>query len=164
METYQFNAIQETDLPQVLEIYNHYVVNSTATFHLNPLTLNELKELVCFNSPKYQTFTIRRAGQLYGYVLLTRHKVRPAYDHTAEVTVYLDPHFTHQGVGTLALQYIEAFARTKQFHVLVATICGENQSSIRLFEKNGYQKCAHFREVGQKFGRWLDSTAFQKIL
>lgn len=164
MEIYQFIPLQETDLSRVLEIYNYYVVNSTATFHTNPLTLNEMRELVFFNNPKYQTFLIIRGEETCGYVLLTRHKARAAYDHTAEVTVYLHPQFTHQGLGTLALQYIESFARTRQFHVLVATVCGQNHSSIRLFEKNGYSQCAHYHEVGRKFEQWLDLVAYQKIL
>ncbi len=48
--------------------------------------------------------------------------------------------------------------------MLVATICGENAASIGVFAKNGYEKCAHYKEVGQKFGQLLDVVAYQKIL
>jgi phosphinothricin acetyltransferase len=69
-----------------------------------------------------------------------------------------------RGLGGRGAQFIEDVAKSNGIHVLVATICGENEASIRLFERNGYEKCAHFREVGKKFGRWLDVVAYQKIL
>src|SRR4030042_165072 len=102
--------------------------------------------------------------RLCGYVLLAQHKIREAYKDTAEVTIYLHPQEVGKGLGRLAVDYIEAFARTQQFHVLVATICGDNIGSIRLFEQCGYAKCAHYQEVGKKFGQWLDVVAYQKIL
>lgn len=64
----------------------------------------------------------------------------------------------------MAVKYIEGFAKNKNIHVLVATICGENSGSINLFEKNGYTKCAHYKEVGEKFGQFLDVVAYQKII
>ena len=64
----------------------------------------------------------------------------------------------------MAIRYIEEFAKKQKLHVLVATICGENEASIHLFAKNGYVKCAHYKEVGQKFGQLLDVVAYQKIL
>jgi L-amino acid N-acyltransferase YncA len=164
MKNCSFSVLQESHLPVIREIYNHYVRNSTATFHTQPLTLGELRELVFFSNPKYQTYAICNELQVCGYVLLTRHKKRAAYDQTAEVTLYLDPAFTGKGFGSQALHFIEATARQAQFHVLVATICAENRPSIRLFTKNGYRQCAHYHEVGRKFERWLDLLAFEKIL
>lgn len=89
---------------------------------------------------------------------------REAYDGTAEVTIYLKTGFTGKGLGSMALKYVENHAKHQHLHVLVATICGENEESIRLFSKNGYDKCAHYKEVGQKFGQLLDVVAYQKIL
>jgi phosphinothricin acetyltransferase len=58
----------------------------------------------------------------------------------------------------------EEFAQRTGIHVLIVTICGENNMSIKLFEKNGYFKCAHYKEVGKKFGQWLNVVAYQKII
>jgi L-amino acid N-acyltransferase YncA len=164
MEQYHFAPLQEAQLSRVRAIYNHYVQNTTATFHINPLSINELRKLLFFNNTKYQTYAICDSHQVCGYVLLTRHKIRAAYDRTAEVSLYLDPANTGRGLGSAALRFIEERARQVRFHVLVASICGENQPSIRLFTKNGYSQCAHYHEVGCKFGRWLDLVAFEKIL
>ncbi|MGD8401269.1 MAG: GNAT family N-acetyltransferase [Bacillota bacterium] len=164
MADYKFLDLQEAHLPVIREIYNYYVKNSTATFHTQPLTPSEMRELVFFNNPKYQTYAICHGEQVCGYVLLTRHKKRAAYGRTAEVTLYLAPGFTGMGIGSQALHFIEERARLAGFHLLVATICGENLPSIGLFTKNGYTQCAHYHEVGRKFERWLDSVAFEKIL
>jgi L-amino acid N-acyltransferase YncA len=164
MVNYHFLALQEAQLPIIRKIYNYYIKNTTATFHTQPLTPGEMRELVFFNSPKYQTYAICHQEQVYGYVLLTQHKKRAAYDRTAEVALYLAPDFTGMGIGSQALHFIEKHARQAGIHVLVATICGENQRSISLFAKNGYTKCAHYHEVGRKFDRWLDLVAFEKKL
>jgi phosphinothricin acetyltransferase len=151
-------------LPDVMEIYNHYVLNTNVTFHAHRMGPEEMKTIVFFDNPKYQTFVILQESHVCGYVLLTQHKKREAYDGTAEVTVYLSPDSIGKGLGSLAVQHIETVAKDSGFHVLVATICGENEKSIRLFERNGFFKCAHYKEVGQKFGQLLDVVAYQKII
>ncbi|WP_394325579.1 GNAT family N-acetyltransferase [Methanosarcina barkeri] len=54
--------------------------------------------------------------------------------------------------------------KKQNIHVLIATICGENSKSINLFVRNGFSKCAHYKEVGEKFGQLLDVMAYQKII
>jgi phosphinothricin acetyltransferase len=164
MEKYYFHEMKEEYLDRVLQIYTHYVLNTTATFHSRPLTREEMREIVFFNSEKYKTFVICEEGEVCGYVLITQHKKREAYDGTAEVTVYLKPFFIGKGIGSMAIRHVEDYAKKQKLHVLVGTICGENEESIRLFDKNGYVKCAHYKEVGQKFGQVLDVVAYQKII
>ncbi|MBP2645769.1 MAG: hypothetical protein H6Q75_1209 [Firmicutes bacterium] len=158
-----FEKMKEVYLDAVLDIYNHYVLNSTATFHSHPLNKEEMRNLVFFANEKYITFVILQNNTVCGYVLLTRHKAREAYDTTAEVTIYLHPAFVKQGLGGLALSHIEGYAKTQSIHALVATICWDNTASIALFEKHGYAKCAHYKEVGKKFNKYLDLVAYQKI-
>lgn len=161
---YSFDEMKEEYLDEVLAIYSYYVLNTTATFHDRVLTTAEMREIVFFDTPRYKTFVILEDDSLCGYVLLAQHKKREAYDSTAEVSVYLKPGLGGRGIGSLALRHIEEYARKQKLHVLVATICGQNEESIGLFAKNGYRQCAHYREVGQKFGKLLDIVAYQKIL
>lgn len=151
-------------LEQILAIYNYYILNSTATFHIRPLTLDEMKEIVFFDHPRYRTVAVFAGGNLCGYGLLAPYHKREAYDGTAEITLYLKPEATGRGLGSLTIQYLEDIARKVGIHTLIAVICGENQASIRLFEKNGYVQCANLREVGKKFDRLLDVVCYQKIL
>lgn len=164
MNQCQLLKLTEDRLPEITSLYNYYVLNTTATFHAHPLSAGEMRELVFFDNPKYGTFFISQGEQLLGYLIITQHKKREAYDGTAEVTIYLKPDCTGKGIGSTALQFAEEIAGKAGIHVLVATICGENAASIRLFEKNGFVKCAHYKEVGKKFGQWLDVVAYQKIL
>jgi L-amino acid N-acyltransferase YncA len=165
MKNISFEKIRDEHLNDVLDIYNYYVLNTTTTFHAHALSLEEMREIVCFNNPIYKTFVILADGSLCGYVILTQHKKREAYNSTAEVTIYLKPEYTGKGLGSKAIRFIESYAKkTNTIHVLVATICGENSKSINLFIHNGYFKCAHFREVGKKFGQLLDVVAYQKII
>jgi phosphinothricin acetyltransferase len=164
MSNIQFEELKPQHIHSVLDIYMHYVLNTTATFHARTLSLKDMQEMVLFGSSVYKTFVMTHKGELCGYVILGPYKKREAYNGTAEVTVYLRHDKTGCGMGSRAVRFIEDYARTKGIHVLIATICGENSRSIRLFEKNGYEKCAHYKEVGRKFGKLLDVVAYQKIL
>ncbi|HOB12051.1 MAG TPA: N-acetyltransferase family protein [Syntrophomonadaceae bacterium] len=159
-----FQAVKPEHLPYIYDIYTYYVLNSTATFQIIPPNKEEMAQMVFFDNPRYQTFAILDDEVVCGYVLLTHFNKREAYNRTAEVTIYLHPDYVGQGIGSQGLQHIEEFARTRDIHVLVAIICGENQPSIKLFSRQGYSQCACYRQVGEKFGRLLDMVAFQKIL
>ena len=164
MVQYRLEELREEQLTNITEIYNHYVLHTTATFHDHPIAIEEMKELVFFDNPKYKTFVITDDNNICGYAILTQFKKREAYDGTAEVTVYLKPDYIRKGLGSLAVKYIEDIAKNSNIHVLVAIICGENHKSIKLFERNDYFKCAHYKEVGKKFGKLLDVVSYQKII
>jgi len=164
MNNIEFKEMNEAYLPAVLDIYNYYVLHTTATFHITPLTLDEMSEIVFFDNPRFKSFVILCDGAVCGYAIAAQFKKREAYDGTAEATVYLKPAYTGKGIGSLAVRFIEDYALTQGFHVLIALICGDNLQSISVFEKNGYEKCAHYKEVGKKFGQWLDVVAYQKIM
>lgn len=160
----RFEEMRVEFLPSVANIYNYYILNSTATFHSNELSLEDIKGIVFTGSPRFQSFAILDGERVCGYSILSPFKKREAYDATAEVTVYLEDGYTGKGVGSMAISHLEKVAAQNGFHVLLAVICGENDQSIRLFEKLGYEKCAHYKEVGIKFGRLLDVVCYQKII
>lgn len=159
-----FEELREEHIGSALEIYNYYVRTSTATFHLHEITENEMRGLVIFRNPKYKAFVILSGGELCGYAYVGEFKSREAYGLTAGVTIYLAPGHTDRGYGAKTIAHLEEFSRAQGFHALIAGICAENAASIALFEKCGYVKCAHYREVGRKFGRVLDTVAYEKIL
>jgi L-amino acid N-acyltransferase YncA len=156
--------LREEHLQAVLDIYNYYVQNTTVTFHNRILSPEEMRQIVFFDTDQYKSFIIQENGGICGYVILTQYKKREAYDGTAEVTVYLKHDCTGKGIGSVAVQFIEKLAKEKGYHALLAGICAENDRSIRLFERNGYVKCAHFKEVGMKFGRQLDVVWYEKLM
>lgn len=164
-----FEALLEKDLEAIRNIYNYYVENSTATFALTPLSREEMKQNVFFSQACHQTFIIKSqdpatAGKICGYVLTAPYKERCGYAKTAEISVYLAPEYVGAGLGRQAVAFMESFAKEQGIHTLISVICADNVASVLLFQKCGYNSCAHFKEVGIKFDRWLDVVCYQKIL
>jgi phosphinothricin acetyltransferase len=159
-----FIPLQDQDFKIIKEIYNYYIINSTATFHTARISIPQLKKSILINHPKYRSFLIRFMGEPCGFCYISRYKPRQAYDRTAEITIYLKPGFTGKGIGRQAIEKMEAAAAKNGIHVFIGVITAENEQSIRLFEKCGYEKCAHYKKVGEKFNRILDVVAMQKIL
>ncbi len=164
MDEYRFLEMTENHIIDVLEIYNYYILNSTATFHMHPLSKEEIKHLLFFDNPKHRSFKIESNGKTCGYCILHGYSPREAYDGTAEVSVYLKPGFTGKGIGSLAVDFLEEWGKKQELHVLIAGICAENTASINLFKKKGFIQRSHFKETGYKFGRWLDVFHFEKII
>lgn len=160
----EFRKTNTSDIETLGAILNYYILNTTATFYTKPLSIEQLNQTFLFENSKFASFTIYSDIQIAGYVSLAQHKAREAYHLTAEVSVYLDTKYTHLGIGSKAIEFIEQYAIDNGFHTLIATICGENSDSIRLFTRHGYIKCAHYQEVGRKFDRFLDVVALQKML
>jgi len=159
-----FEELTEEKLQIVKEIYEYYIENSTATFHTGSITLSEIREFIPLGHPVYKSYLMHSDRVICGYCYLSPYKKRQAYDRTAEITVYLKKEFTGRGIGRLALQQLEKDARLTFIKVLMGIITADNIRSIHLFMGEGYEKCAHFKEVGEKFGRILEVVAFQKFI
>lgn len=164
MSALSFKQLEESDIPLLMDIYNYFVNHTTVSFHTEPVVISEFTDSVTHPNPRYETFVITLDGNLQGYVQVMPHKKKQAYDTTGEVTIYLHPECVGKGLGSAAIQYIEAVAKDRGFHSLISTICADNKPSIHMFTKNGYSQCAHYREVGLKWGRFLDIVTFQKII
>lgn len=164
MDTILFIDLQETHLPELKKIYDFYVEESTATFHIQKQSLSQLKEFIPINHPKYKSYIIKNSNEILGYCYFGAYKSREAFSKTAEVTIYLKQNSQKKGVGQRALKHLEKAASQQGIKVLLAVITGENQASIRFFKKAGYQKCGLFKEVGEKFKKTLDLFICQKFL
>ena len=160
----KFTELKNEDLPIVKEIYDHYILNSTVTFHTSPILIKELEEFIPIGIPKYKSFLIKTDVEVCGYCYFSQYKKRTAYNRTAEITIYLKHGFPGKGIGEKAVIFIENLAKETGIKVLIAGITSENQLSINLFEKCSYKKCAHLKQVGEKFGKILDVVYYQKFI
>lgn len=164
MSKLSLKPVNEKLLPELASIYNYYVLNTTVTFHSKEIEITGMSEILFDDNPRFSSHAIFEEEELCGYCILSHFKKREAYDSTAEVTVYLKPGYEHRGIGTFTVGRLEEIAVQNGFHALLAVICEENKGSIGLFSRLGYEKCAHYKEVGTKFGRLLDVVCYQKIL
>jgi L-amino acid N-acyltransferase YncA len=160
----KLKELTENDLPFVKEVYDHYILHSTATFHLTPITLEELSSFIPIGHPVYKSYIIYAGGQPCGYCYIARYKNREAYDRTAEVTLYLHPERKGKGIGKEAMKLMERYARLNHIYVLIGIISGDNTESIQFFTRCGFEQCGHLKQVGKKFGKLIDSIFMQKLL
>lgn len=153
------------DAAAIAHIYNHYVEQTVVTFELDPVSDTEMAGRIdkCLGAP-LPWLVAEKAGQLIGYCYASKWKGRCAYRYAVEATVYLDKDITARGWGTRL--YTELLAQLKQqgFHTVLGGIALPNPASVALHEKLGMEKTAHLREVGHKFGRWIDVGYWQCLL
>lgn len=159
-----FIQATEKDLGVIREIYEYYITQNTVTFRSETPNEEELRNIFPVNNDKYQTFIIRHGAEVVGYCSYRPYKKHGAYDRTAEIAVYLRPDKILKGTGTQAIRHIEKSAWENGIHVLLAFITAENEISTRFIKKMGYELCAHFKNIGEKFNRILDVVVYQKEL
>lgn len=157
-----FDPITNKNLPEVLEIYNYYVDHSTATFHLDRVNIEEMKRMIPFQHKRYPSYCILAKNEVIGYCYLSTFRPKEAYDITSEITLYMHPTSTQKGLGNKVIQFLEKEAVSLGIKNLIAVVTGENDASVKLFERNGYEKAAHLKKVGNKFNRMLDVFWYQK--
>lgn len=160
----EFEEVTEKDFEFIKEIYDYYIENSTATYYTESISTDELMTFIPCGNAKYKSYMIYANCEVCGFCYLSQYKKRQAYDRTAEVSVYLDQGFTGKGIGSAALRQLENAARKMGIAVLIGIISGDNEISIKLFERNGYEKCGHFKQIGEKFNKVLDVVSYQKII
>ena len=163
MENVELKEMTPADLEFVKEVYDYYILHSTAVFYLHPLTISELGENIRLGDPRYLAYTIHTNNQRCGFCYISKFKPKEAFDVTVEITVYLTPSAGGKGIGYAAMQQFEPRIWEAGFHNIVALITGENTASVRLFEKCGYTECARIKQVARKFDRLLDLLIYQKL-
>ncbi len=157
-----FNPISKENIHAALDIYNWYVLNSTATFHLEAVPQEELERMVSVGHVKYQSFNIEFNNEVCGFCYLSQFRYKEAYDKSAEITLYLKQGVLGKGIGKTTLNYLEKIAKKNGINNLVAVITEGNSASVALFEKANYFKVGHLKNIGEKFGEALDVVSYQK--
>lgn len=149
---------EESDLQELLDIYNYEVKNGVATLDLQPKDLAQWREWFDgHKSAHHPLLVAEREGRVAGYASLSSYREKEAYRSTAELSVYVAPDARGCGVATALMEAILKEARRDEsLHTVVSVITSGNEASCRLHEKFGFEFCGTIREVGMKFGRYLD--------
>lgn len=153
------------DACALASIYNHYVRTSIATFAESEIARAELTDRLSEAHDASLPWIVATAGpDLLGYAHATKWKGRCAYRFTVEVTVYLAPARTGIGVGSALYRRLLPELAEGGVHAAIGGISLPNAASVALHERFGFEKVAHFREVGYKFDRWIDVGYWELIL
>jgi phosphinothricin acetyltransferase len=145
-------------------VYNYYVKNSIATFVEVPVSVKEMEAKILKISTQYPWFVFEENGKVLGYAYANKWNERAAYRHSLESSIYLRNGALNKGIGSALYQSLLDEISKSDYHVVIGGISLPNEASVRLHEKLGYRKAAHYKEVGYKFEQWVDVGYWQLIL
>ena len=152
------------DLSAIRDIYNDAILNTVATFDTVARSPEDMIRWFGEHVPRYPVLVAEDDGRVVGWASLSRWSDRPAYDGTAEVSVYVAGPQRGRRIGSALMEALVKAGREKGFHTIVSRIVEGSDASIRLHEKLGFAHAGVLREAGRKFGRLLDVTIMQLIL
>ena len=157
----------EADIPDIREIYNHYIANSTVTFDEEPQTLKKLRTKFRHNAKLGYPWivAVSPSGQILGYANVSPWKSKAAYRFTVENSIYLRAAATGKGLGTALMSELLVRAKAAGIKEIIAVIADRGaDASIAMHKAFGFKEIGHMGKVGFKFGRWLGTVLMQKSL
>ncbi|MDP4240891.1 MAG: N-acetyltransferase family protein [Bacteroidota bacterium] len=163
---FQLKPCTEKQLPEILDIFNDAILNSTALYDYKTRDMAMMQawyaDKLKGNYPIVGAFD--HDDTLLGFATYGLFRVRPAYKYTVEHSVYVRSDKRGEGIGKVLLREIVKKAAEQDYHVLVAGIDAANTVSKQLHEKEGFEFCGLIKQSGYKFGKWLDLAFYQLIL
>jgi L-amino acid N-acyltransferase len=162
----QIRPATHADLPGILEIYNDAVLTTTATYDYEPRTLEHRTQW--FEERRRDGYPVFVAladdGRVAGWSALNPFHARFGYRFTSENSVYVAADRRGHGVGKLLLPPLIEGAKVRGLHAIIAAIDAENEASIRLHARFGFEQVGHFKQTGFKFNRWLDVVYMERLI
>jgi L-amino acid N-acyltransferase YncA len=152
------------DAEATRQIYNHEVATSTATFDLVPRSLDEQRRWIGARSGAHAVVVAEDDGEIVGFASLSPWRDRPAYATSVEDSVYVHRDHQGRGIGKTLLAELVRVGRAHGFHAVFARIVGGHESSVALHRALGFEVVGTEREVGRKFGKWLDIVVMELLL
>lgn len=152
------------DAEAIRSIYNVEVESHASTFDLTPRSIEEQRNWLAERSGAFSAVVAVLDGVVVGFGSLSPYKDRAAYRTTVEDSVYVSRRHTRLGIGSALMHHLVALARDSGFHCIVARIEAGSEASRELHLASGFELVGIEREVGRKFGRWLDVAVMQLVL
>jgi phosphinothricin acetyltransferase len=152
------------DAEAIRAIYNVEVLGSTVTFDLVPRSAEDQAEWMAAHAGVYPVIVAEEDGEVISFASLSSYRPRPAYSTTAEDSIYVAAAHRGKGLGRAMLTELVHLGRTHGFHSIIGRIVGDHEASIALHRSCGFELVGIEREVGRKFGKWLDVALMQQLL
>lgn len=147
---------QSTDAAAIAAIYAPYVRDTAISFETDPPAAEIMAQRVARTLETHPWLVAERDGAVVGYAYAGKHRERPAYQWSVEVTVYVDATACRSGVGRALYAVLLDMLRRQGFRSALAEIVLPNAGSIRLHETSGFERIGVYEDVGFKLGRWHD--------
>ena len=165
MSSISVRTAQLRDAEAIGKIYNYEVEHSTATFDLSSRSLEIQRNWIASRSGAFSVLVAEDTiDGVIGFAALNTYREKAGYRTTVENSLYVHRDHRRRGVGRLLLGELIETARVSGFHSMIARIEAQSVGSLAIHEKLGFTFVGIEREIGRKFGRWLDSVIMQKML
>lgn len=156
--------VKPSDAEAICLIYNEYVENTRITFEEEAVSKEEVVIHIKKVILNYPWFVFENNEKILGYTYANKWKKRSAYRHSVETGIYVHSQHLGKGIGTELNKVLIQGLKKQSIHSVIAGIALPNPASIALYEKFGFEKVAHFKEVGFKLNKWVDVGYWQLIL
>ena len=159
-------ACEEDHVAAITTIYAHHVLHGLASFEIEPPSEDDMRRRrLDIVSRNYPYLVAECAGEVVGYAYASPYRLRPAYRHTAENSVYIRPAWAGRGIGRQLISALLAECEARGLRQIVAVIGDSaNRASIALHKSLGFREVGVLHSVGFKFDRWVDSVLMQRAL
>lgn len=153
------------DIHAILAIYNTAILHGIALWRDDTVDLADRETWMASQAQGgFPVLIAEIDGAVVGYASYGLWRPYAGFRHTVTDTIYLVDAAQGRGIGSTLLGMITDHARAAGFHVLIADIESGNRASIRLHQRFGFEIAGEIREVGTKFGDWLDLTIMRLAL
>ena len=153
-----------SDAAVICHIYNQGIEDRVATLETELRTPGERREWLAVRGPRHPVIVAESEGAVVGWGSLNVFNARPAYQHVADFSVYVERAWRGRGVGHRLLEGLIERARTIGYHKMVLSTFPTNTAGVRLYERLGFTRVGVYREQGMLDGRWVDTLIMEKLL
>lgn len=154
----------ESDVPEILEIYAPYILTTTASFEYTVPSREEFSRRFAKYTAQFLWLVWEEGGRLLGYAYASAPFERAAYAWCAEPSIYLRPEALGTGIAGALYDALERLLEQQGYQVLYALISAENRRSVRFHKKRGYRLRMELPACGFKFQRWIGLLWLEKRL
>jgi L-amino acid N-acyltransferase len=161
---YKIRAAEPGDCEAIRAIRNDVIAHSTAMWTTRQVTPEDGRQWLAENLARRSVYVAEADGAPVGFANWSPWRPKDGYRHTVEDSVYVTDGHQGRGLGAQLLRALIDGAAQSGAHVMMACIEATNTRSVALHERLGFQTVGTAREVGTKFGRWLDLTMMSLAL
>ena len=152
------------DSENIRLIFNQEVEGARTVLELVPRSPKDQRLWFKQHSGIYSVLVASEGGEVLGYASLSPYRTRPGYNTTSESSVFVHQDHRQKGIGAALMEALLETAQANGFHTLIARVAEKNEVSVKLHMELGFELVGVEREVGRKFGKWVDCSVLQKML
>jgi phosphinothricin acetyltransferase len=155
-----------SDLAQINDIYNHYILTTPITFDIEPFSDAQRASWFKQFSPTgpHRLLVAFQDDALLGWAGTYRYRDKAAYNSTVETTIYCHPEATGRGIGRLLYERLFEAIADEDLNMAIAGVTLPTEASVAVHQRLGFQPVGVTHAVGRKFGRYWDVGWFEKPL